>query len=293
MKWKRIKYFLAVFIVMLLLRLAYGYYTTSNEPRTRNSRGVSNVPASDFFQEKRNYASDQYLLKSGRTAQTARPPEGMVDQKYEKTAAITTATDQFERDEAAIRKIIDDFKGIVQYEQSSGRPDLHTKLLQLMIGVQPENFDGFCEAVKAIGSLENLVVTKTDKTNEFLNLKAQRASLETTRSALNELKRMEGKIDELVGLQFRILEIDRQLKDLGVKLGDYDEVNEFCTVRFTMYESYNIVIVPLGFPYRLFVAFTWTVKYYFAVALSLAFFSVFAALSLVIAEQIRKWAAVK
>ncbi len=93
-----------------------------------------------------------------------------------------------------------------------------------------------------IGSIKSKEITKIDKTNEFRNLNAKKASLETTRQSLIELKKQSGKIEEFVNLQNRILEIEQQLQDLGVLLGNFDEENEFCTVRFSLHETREIKI---------------------------------------------------
>jgi hypothetical protein len=134
-------------------------------------------------------------------------------------------------------------------------------------------------------------VTKIDKTNEYLDLRAQREALENTRDALMELKRMNGSIDELVNLQYRILDVDQQLQSLGVKLGDYDEVNEFCTVRLTMYEDHDVLVYPPDVARRVMIAFKWSLKYFLAAMAALALFSVFAFFFAATAAKIHSWAA--
>src|SRR5690606_29492623 len=102
-------------------------------------------------------------------------------------------------------------------------------------------------------------VTKVDKTNEYRNLNAKKTSLEKIRNSLLELKKQSGKIDEFISLENRVLEIEEQLQDLGVKLGDYDEENEFCTIRFSLVEG---KVIPVSLLHRIKVAFEWTVRFY-------------------------------
>ena len=71
-----------------------------------------------------------------------------------------------------------------------------------------------------------------------------------------------------MNLENRILEIERQLQDLGVSLGDFDDENEFCTVKFSLQETKN---VSISLFHRLKVALEWTVKIYLKVFTTLLF----------------------
>ena len=287
--------FLLLFLVVFLLRLAYGYQTTPNEVTKYRARGRSLALEQDFGASKRNYASNRYLLKGatgGGTPVDTSFPEAAADQKYEKTATLVSATMRFDEDERVLRDTIDREGAIVQFEQGRGLARDKNRELRLVIGVQPQGFDTFCEAVEGIGEVESVEITKTDKTNEYRNLKAQRASLEATQNALVELKRMQGDVEEFVNLQYKILDVDRQLRELGVQLGDYDEVNEFCTVRFLLYEDYEKLRHPPTFLYRFVRAFAWTAKYACAVLFACAFFSVCVLCVVTAVGMVKKWSAI-
>ena len=68
--------------------------------------------------------------------------------------------------------------------------------------------------IKKIGKLESIQIHKTDKTNEYRNLNAQRESLEKTRAALISFKGKGGKIDELINIEnkIKIIKIIKQIK---------------------------------------------------------------------------------
>ncbi len=289
---RTLKLFGLLFVVLFLGRLAYGYYTTPNVVRKHSARERIPEVSEHFLSAssvKKNYASERYTVKGGGSASGSVAMAPALDQKYEKTATLTAATKSFEKDEKAIRDEVESSGAIIQFEQSRGDGGVKNRILQLMIGVQPEKFDDFCAAMRKIGRVESIEVTKTDKTNEFLNLRAQRESLEKTRAALVELKKMTGKVDEFVNLQYKILDIDRELRTLGVQLGDFDEVNEFCTVRMTLYEDYDVFSYPPRPLRRLMIAFTWTVKYGLALCASFAFFSMSLFFALRIGEAIKRW----
>jgi len=271
----------AGFLVFFIFRFVYGFTTGASE--------VGEEYISDFFSDledvRHNYASDRYkYLKSEASDAMSASPSGAgqiaaqshevdVTQKYEKTATVRSKSVKFEEEEKQLREKIKTENAIIQYEQNSGGKGY--RQLHLLIGVAPEKFDTFYQDMLKIGSIRSKEITKIDKTNEFRNLNAKKASLEITRQSLIELKKQHGQIEEFVNLQNRILEIEQQLQDLGVLLGNFDEENEFCTVRFSLLETHEVKISTL---HRVKVAFEWSVQYYLlflsivAVAAFAAFF---------------------
>ena len=242
-----------LFILLFLSRLAYGYYY----PSVALNSTVVNIGSGngeDYSLSRKNYASEK--IKNIPQAQEGAPSPGQT-QKYEKIATLRSKSSDFSEDEGRLKTTVKSFGAVIQYEQNTGNPG--NRSLQLLIGVQPEKFDSFYLELQKIGKILSKTITKTDKTNEFLQLNAKRISLEKIRNSLVELKSRGGRIDEYIGLENRILEIEEQLQGLGVQLGDYDEENEFCTVRFSLYEGEETYI---SLAQRLKVAFEWTVKQY-------------------------------
>lgn len=266
-----------LFVVLFLARLAYGY--------TLKNKMESDFQSGSFFENqsdlRRNYASE----KSFKSADAAPPPppgsSAQAAQKYEKTATLNARTDAFESDEAALRHTTESFQSIIQYEQKTGNPGNRT--LHLMIGVRPELFDSFYVAAQRIGHIYVNSITKVDKTTEFRELNAQKASLEKALASLTDLKNRAGSISDLVGLHDKILEIENRMKELGVELGNFSAENEFCTVRFSLYE--NAAARAISFAHRLFVAFTWTVQYYLLLLIALLLALATSWLVLVVVEK--------
>ena len=73
---------------------------------------------------------------------------------------------------------------------------------------------------------------------------------------------MQAKVEELIQLEEKILDLENQIQDLGVNIGQYDEENEFCTVDFTLFESI-LKGTKIGILQRIMVALEWSIKYYF------------------------------
>jgi len=150
--------------------------------------------------------------------------------------------------------------------------------------VPPKNFDSIYHSLTKVGTIVSKQITKTDKTNEYRELNAQKASLEKIRNSLIDLKSKGGRIDEFMQLENRILEIEGQLQGLGVSLGDFDDENEFCTVKIIISEG---EINEISILHRIKVALEWTLLTYLQFIAVLTFISLFAYLLLLSIEKIR------
>ncbi len=267
-----------LFAVLFLCRLAFSY----QKARSRDldlSEGINQTAGifSDQASLRKNYASEKNFKEP------AAPPDmgGEASQKYEKTATLNARTDQFEEDERKLRQTSASFGAIIQYEQRSGNPN-HRRL-HLLIGVRPELFDSFYVASQRIGVIFVNEVTKVDKTTEFRELNAQKASLQKALSNLTDLKNRAGTIADLVGLHDKILEIEKQMQELGVELGNFSAENEFCTFRFSLLE--NAATRSISFVSRAFDAFKWTIQYYFLLLLGMLFVLVAAWVLMVVGNK--------
>jgi hypothetical protein len=268
------------FVLLFAFRFIYGY--------TASARTIEAEYISGFFdnlgQVKKNYASDRYQFQksSGGDAVPSNQQQIDVDQKYEKTATVKSKTQKFDEEEKDLRAKIKNENAIIQYEHNAGKKG--SRELHLLIGVPPQKFDSFYVELIKIGTITSKEVIKVDKTNEFKSLNAKKASLEITRQSLLEIKKQSGKIDEFINLQNRILEIEQELQNLGVSLGDFDEENEFCTFRFSLLETQ--AIEPISLLHRLKVAFEWTVQYYLLMSAILALAAMFGFFLLLIIDKV-------
>lgn len=268
---KLIVILITVFLVLFVFRFIYGY--------TKTIDGANNQV--QFFESisnsRKNYASKKYKVKSNNTVQS--PIK--VDQKYEKIAEIRSKSTAFDQEEVAARKQIEKYEALIQFEQKSGNNG--ARKLNLLIGVPPENFETLYNDLINIGKIQAKQITKKDKTNEYKELNAKKASLEKIRTSLIELKSKGGKIDEFMQLENRILEIEQQLQGLGVSLGDFDDENEFCTVQFSLLEGKEIKISVM---HRIKVALEWTIKTYLKLMAMLFFLTLFAYLFLLAIDKL-------
>lgn len=268
---KVILYLIIGFMLLFIFRLVYGYDSTPSQTQVFNQ--------SEVFQEildlRKNYASKKHKVIAGQAPVR-------IDQKYEKIAEINSNSNTFDQAESSIRKQIKDYNGLIQFENKNGNKGYRN--LSLVIGVPPENFDSIYQQLIKIGAIQAKQITKKDKTNEYKELNARKHSLEKIRTSLISLKSEGGRIEEYMQLENRILEVEQQLQELGVSLGNFDEENEFCTVKFSLSET---VISHISLLHRIKVALEWTISTYLKLLLALSLMAGFAYLSTLTFDKIR------
>lgn len=242
------------FVILFLLRLIYGYFVPNERFLTASSGSPADGVLSGLQLSRNNYASDKLMKFSLDSAQPR-----SVDQKYEMVGSLLAQTTAFDDDEKKSRALVKKYNAQIQLEQSSGLSG--NKRLTLAIGVQPPSFDNLVSELRGIGKPISFETNKTDKTNEYKELNAQRVSLEKTRDALVALKSKGGSIEDQMNLESKILETETSLQETGVKLGEFDAENEFCTVKFGLSEQ-RASSSKIPFLYRVRVALEWTIRYY-------------------------------
>ena len=255
---KSIIVFIIGFLGLFLFRLVYGYvvYPQNNITETALLNQLVNSEsrlASSF--STRNYASKKIIRQ---TASSVKAPMS-VDQKYEKVASVSSKSTKFEEAENRTRQLIKSFNALIQFEQKSGLKN--NRYLHLAIGVDPTKFEEMTDSLAKIGKLVAFRVDKVDKTSEFKNLQVKKVSLEKNLASLKSFKSHGGKLEELIALEGKILEMEEKIQSLGIDLGEFDEENEFCTIKYTL-EEFKVKENKISLVHRLKTAFEWTIEYY-------------------------------
>lgn len=279
--WKLSKVLLFLFLVLFAFRLIYGYVVVNNESGSDVNQ--------DFFSSidnlRKNYASEKF----DNNLSIANQASFASSQKFEKTASVKSKSSEFEKDEKLIKSTAATYKAVIQYEQNIGKKG--NRQIHLLIGVNPALFDSFYTAIQTIGTIRSKEITKVDKTNEYRQLNARKVSIEKALQALNELKSKGGQITDFVSLNDKILEVEEKLQELGVELGNFDAENEFCTVKFSLYEGAtekNISLME-----RLRVSLEWTIQYYAILAASIFGISLTALILILLADKLKITDAIK
>lgn len=261
------------FLVLFSFRLIYGYWAYPDGREVEQDHTYINT---DSFQlERRNYASKKMAYKpSGGQSIAA------VDQKYEKVGTLTNTTDNYTDDEKRLYQLIKQEKLMIQLEQQAGLPS--SRQLNIALGVIPDKFDQTIQSLRSIGKVKHIQIDKKDKTNEYKKLEAKRVSLQKARDTLLELKQANGNVGDMIDLTNRLLDIENEIQSLGVSLGEFDEQNEFCTVKLTLKEIDKPAVITLSITHRVKTALTWSFKFYigFWVIISFGLFGLWLFLAL-------------
>ena len=249
---KKLLLLLLSFLVLFIGRLTYGYLVYPDGYQTRSN----NISASmrSFELNRKNYASKKMAYKS--TSQQA--TSITVDQKYEKVGSLVNVSKEYEKSEKSLYQLIKEQELMIQLEQKFGL--IEARQLNIALGVIPDKFDEIIEQLKKIGTVKRIQIDKKDKTNEYKKLEAKRVSLQKARESLTSLKQSGGTVKDMIELTNRLLIIENQIQDLGVSLGEFDEKNEFCTVKFTLKEIRKPVLKKIPLAHRLSVALVWAFK---------------------------------
>ncbi len=224
----------SIFLILFVGRFIYelgnelGYAISSGQIRRLDENIAQEYFSGSGLQSKRNYASARIAI-----AQTGAPAQ-LLDQKYEQVASMSATSSDFEADARLLKEKAAAAGAIVQREDSYGLAGARS--LSLSLGIVPAAFDATIDALRAIGKLESITVNKTDRTGDYRALEARRLSLEKTRDGLSALRRAGAALDDLVALETKILEIEGQIQELGVSLGDFSEGSSFCTVNASLRE---------------------------------------------------------
>ena len=229
-----------VFLVLFGFRIGFG-------PRASGHEAGSGRAQQSIEVARKNYATAK--LSPGHAG-----PHAGDSQKYEKVATLTELTDNYEADIKRIDSLVAAHGGIVQLENATGLAGRRTRYLG--IGVPPDRFDAFVGAAAAIGKSAQVEILKIDRTNEYLQLRAKRTTLEKALAGIEAITAAGGSIDERIRAQVKQTEIEQRIQELAVSLGEFDAQNELCTVKLTLREV--LAAPPRAWSGRIAEALVWT-----------------------------------
>ena len=188
-------------------------------------------------------------------------------QVYEKGAQLTAGTAAFAEDEAKLRAALAEHKAVVFNERSTGlSPE---RRLTLQTGVPPERFDALVEQLQGVALLDSISVHHRDRTGEFRRLLAQQQSLKKHLEAVLKLRgRDNASIDDTLKVEQKVQDIEKDLRNLGVQLGELLGHESFYQVSFTLYEYQpgSRFDPTFTLPRRLGHALVWALSWWFVAA---------------------------
>jgi len=194
----------------------------------------------------------------------------VLDQKYERIANIVTKTANYDADMGRFDDALKKYRAVVQIENRRGLAG--SRRAEFTIGVRPDNFDEMHATLSGIGKLTSTTTTTNDKTYEYRQMLAERDTLERRMAGYEELRKHGGTIPDLLQLEEKIIEVEAQIQQQKIGLGEYSDENAFCTINYTIYEGTEI-----GALRRAWNTLVWTTSTYLIIV-AVLLFTAFAAL---------------
>jgi hypothetical protein len=184
---------------------------------------------------------------------------------FEKRARLTARSSSFEVDAVQVRAVVAEHKAAVLQEKSGGiEPERH---IHMEISVPPDAFDGLLSRLKSIGVLHSIDVQQSDRTTDFRKLNAQRQSLKKYLESILKLRGGNNPtIDDALKLEQKIKDIERDLQDVGVQLGDFLGKESYYQIDIAMreFQSGGKLDPTFNWSKRIFHGFAWAVAWWFA-----------------------------
>lgn len=239
--------FFIIYIALFSVRAVYDLITfTDADIKVSNSLALSSEPGYSYT---RNYASSKLEFPTENAADSS------IDQKYEKIADIVSKTTNYDDDIENFNSIMEAHTAVIQMENRRGLAG--SRRVDMIIGVRPEEFDSMQESISKVGIITSSTITKTDKTNEYRQILAEKATLDLRLESYNELKERGGSISEMLELGDKIIEVESQIQQQLLDLGEYSDENSLCTINFTLNEGRDA-----GIAHKLWHAVQWTTGTY-------------------------------
>lgn len=184
---------------------------------------------------------------------------------FEKRARLAARSSSFETDAAQVRAVVTEHKATVLQEKSGGiEPERH---VHMEISVAPDGFDGLLARLKSIGILHSTDVQQSDRTADFRKLNAQRQSLKKHLESILKLRGGNNPtIDDALKLEQKIKDIERDLQDIGVQLGDFLGKESYYQIDIAMreFQSGDKLDPTFNWSKRIFHGLGWGIAWWFA-----------------------------
>lgn len=186
-------------------------------------------------------------------------------QVYAKEAKIGARTAEYESALEKAKQVIEDNDAVVRIERIRGTEP--NRSATLIIRTPIDAFDPLVAELRECAPLVSFSVTKEDQTAESQNMLAELKSQEAYYDALAALRNANGKVDEMVRLEEKILgvrtHIEKLKANLETMIGDEPHHN----VSYALTENMGLYVASNRYPLasRVFNAAVWAITYWFLI----------------------------
>ena len=111
----------------------------------------------------------------------------------------------------------------------------------MALSVKSDTFDDTMGMLQKIGDIRSVVIAKKDMTDSFRSLHAKKGALLKYQEALSKLRTSEGKVEEFIKLEEKILVLQEDIRTLSIQLGDFAQEESYCNVAMALAEREGAV----------------------------------------------------
>ena len=185
---------------------------------------------------------EEYTADGGSTESALRAQDG---QKIVYTGNLSIQTLEYDKSAASIRKKIKDAGGFSEaeserdndyywYSRSSGSGN--TRYLSITARIPSEKFEDFINSLSGDGKIMSRSVNAENISQVYANKETYKKSLEKEQERLLEMMDKAQTIEEMITVESRLSEVERQLNVYRTDLAKMDKDVEFSTVYIELQE---------------------------------------------------------
>ena len=181
---------------------------------------------------------------------------------YTREARVGAETIAFDSDVERALGIIAKHRGDIRLESSSGvKP---RRSFKVVVRVPVEEFDRCVGQLAEVGDLQTSSVTKEDVSEKARARFAERDALREHAESLARLRSSEGDVGDLLQLEAKIREVEREVRKLDVELGEFVKDESFHNINYALAERIPLFVDENRYPVsaRIAGALAWTLRWY-------------------------------
>ena len=237
----------AVLAASLCLTACGGSSGTNSASYKEEAGAAGDYAYESYAAEEAAQAADgeEYTADSGSGGSTESALRAQDGQKIVYTGNLSIQTLEYEKSAASIRKKIKDAGGFSEaeserdndyywYSHSSGSGN--TRYLSITARIPSEKFEDFINSLSGDGKVMSRSVNAENISQVYANKETYKKSLEKEQERLLEMMDKAQTIEEMITVESRLSEVERQLNVYKTDLAQMDKDVEFSTVYIELKE---------------------------------------------------------
>lgn len=185
-------------------------------------------------------------VNSGTTEEKSQTNDYLSTQKLVYTCKLNIETLEFNNTLAKIKELINQYNGFIEYEQttdesydwyySSYKKDVGFLKETIKVRIPSEKYAAFVDGVSGVGKVLSKSESVDNITKQYNDTQTTIESLKIQEARLLEMMESAKTIDEMITVESRLSQVQRQLESYQSSLSGMDMDVQFSTVNITLKE---------------------------------------------------------